>query len=83
MDSERDSAPKHAEQPKKLDTFSGDLLEVDDRLLRLERQSKEYRGHLIVFEDALINQIATVAALEIVLAVLLAVMVFSQYRKVT
>jgi hypothetical protein len=59
------------------------ILDVDGRLLVLERTSREYRLHLVKFEDALITQIYTVGVLELTFAIFLATAVWSQYRRVT
>lgn len=57
-----------------------EILNVDGRLFVLERDSREYRHHLVQFEDALITQIVTVGVLEVVFAIFLAVTVWTQYR---
>lgn len=72
-------APVRSERPGH-SALTIDFLNVDGRLVTLERDSVEYRRHLLVFEDALIGQIYTVAILELVLATFLAVTAWSQYR---
>ena len=62
---------------------ASEILDVDGRIHVLERESREYRGHLVKFEDQLINQIMTVGVLELVFALFLAVTIWTQYRKVS
>lgn len=57
-----------------------EIFNLDGRLFVLERDSRQYRQHLVKFEDALITQIVTVGVLEVVFAIFLAVTVWTQYR---
>lgn len=60
-----------------------DLLQTDDRLLTLERESAKYGRHLSKVEISLSNQMLTVSVLEVVLALVLAGLIWSEYRRRT
>jgi hypothetical protein len=59
-----------------------DILQVDDRLLRLETDSLRYRSHLVKFEDALLGQMVTVTIMQIAFAILIVGLVWENYKKV-
>ena len=78
MSDEPETQPKHAAQQE---TFSTDILEVDDRLVRLERHDREMRVHVVNLQDVLIDQIITVGVLELAFALFICMMVWDRYRE--
>lgn len=62
---------------------ASEIFSVDDRLIILERHDREHRQYLLQFQDALVDQIIAVGVLELVFAILLAVNVWTQYKRVT
>lgn len=77
-ESEHDSADALAPLAAPLD-----LLETDDRLLKLERSSSQYARHLSQIEGSLSTQMLTVSVLEVGFAVFLACLIWLEYRRRT
>jgi hypothetical protein len=69
---------KHA---KVEETTTEEILKVDDRLVVLERHDSEYRVHLIHVQDVVIDQMITVALLELAFALFIAMMMWDKYRE--
>lgn len=83
MDSEQESAPKHAKAPVKSETFSTDVFDFDDRLLALEKQSGQYRGHIVQIQDVLADQMMIISVLEVALAIFIAMALWEQFKGAT
>jgi hypothetical protein len=57
------------------------IFSFDDRLLFLERRDREARRSLIQFQDVLVDQIVAVSVLEFVFAILLAMNLWTQFKR--
>ena len=71
------------DNPTKRPSDVSEVLEIDGRLYRLERATSLHRSSLVTLQDAVLGQMATVAILEVVLAVVLAAWIFEHYHEST
>jgi hypothetical protein len=78
---ELDRAERSQREALTTEPSSSEIFSVDDRLIVLERHDREHRQYLLQFQDALVDQIIAVGVLELVFAILLAMNVWGQYRK--
>ena len=76
-----DSPPPTASSKAELVPSAAEIFSVDDRLIVLERHDRDHRLLLLQFQDTLVDQIIAVGVLELVFAILLAMNVWSQYKR--